>query len=63
MGTDNTVGTESIKLLQKIGYPMVPATSAFGRPGLKFNSYSGLAHSSSLEEIEDLKKWLAEALK
>jgi hypothetical protein len=63
MRADNIVGKESIELLHKIGYPAVSQAADFARPGLKFKSYSGLAHSSSLEEIEDLKKWLAKALK
>ena len=58
------VGERSVDLLtRRLGFPRVPDTSPFARPGVKFQSYPGLAHSSSPEEIEDLKTWLTEALK
>ncbi|ORY33132.1 Phospholipase/carboxylesterase/thioesterase [Naematelia encephala] len=56
-------GVMSIELLKKLGYPTVPAGQTFARPGLRFESYPGLGHSSSPQEIEHLKAWLTEAFK
>ncbi|WWC91067.1 uncharacterized protein L201_006008 [Kwoniella dendrophila CBS 6074] len=57
-------GQQSIELLtKKLGFPLLPSGTNFKRPGLRFESYEGLPHSSSPEEIEDLKNWLTEALK
>lgn len=60
---DTTDGAKSVELLGKLGFPSVPKGRTFARPGLRFESYNGMGHSSSPEEIEDLKKWLMEALK
>lgn len=60
---DLIVGQQSVELLTKLGYPTVPANKSFAKPGLVFKSYAGMAHSSSQEEIEDLRVWLTEALK
>jgi lysophospholipase-2 len=58
------VGARSIELLtKKLGFPLVPSGTTFARPGLRFESYPGMAHSSSPKEVEDLKGWLAAALK
>lgn len=46
-----------------MGFPTVPAGTKFARPGLRFESYPGMAHSSSPEEIVHIKEWLTEALK
>ncbi|KAL7421266.1 hypothetical protein Q5752_004151 [Cryptotrichosporon argae] len=56
-------GVRSIEFLKKLGFPAVPAGEAFRRPGLRFESYDALAHSSSPRELEDLRAWLVEALK
>ncbi|RSH95212.1 hypothetical protein EHS25_000298 [Saitozyma podzolica] len=57
-------GVRSVELLtKKLGFPLVPTNTPFARPGLRFESYPGMAHSSSPQEIADFKAWLAEALK
>ncbi|WVW79506.1 hypothetical protein I302_101475 [Kwoniella bestiolae CBS 10118] len=57
-------GQQSIELLtKKLGFPLLPPGTTFKRPGLRFESYQGLPHSSSPQEIDDLKGWLVEALK
>ncbi|ODN74426.1 acyl-protein thioesterase 1 [Cryptococcus amylolentus CBS 6039] len=61
---DYSYGQRSVGLLtQKLGYNLVPKGQTFARPGVRFESYPGMAHSSSPKEIEDLREWLAEALK
>ncbi|WVQ81207.1 acyl-protein thioesterase 1 [Cryptococcus sp. DSM 104549] len=60
---DYSFGQRSVDLLtQKLGYKLLPKGTVFERPGLRFESYPGLGHSSSAKEIEDLKAWLTEAL-
>jgi lysophospholipase-2 len=57
-------GQRSIELLTKtLGFPTVPAGQTFARPGLRFESYAGMGHSSCPEELEDLRAWLTEALR
>jgi hypothetical protein len=57
-------GVRSVELLtKKLGFPLVGPNTPFARPGLRFESYPGLGHSSSPQEIADFKAWLAEALK
>ncbi|RSH77809.1 uncharacterized protein EHS24_002869 [Apiotrichum porosum] len=56
-------GVESVELLQKLGFTRLPAGTAFARPGLRFESYPGMGHSSCDKEIADLQTWLAAALK
>jgi lysophospholipase-2 len=46
-----------------MGFATVPAGTKFTRPGIRFESYRGMGHSSSPEEIAHLKDWLTEALK
>ncbi|CAD6577459.1 MAG: hypothetical protein TREMPRED_001951 [Tremellales sp. Tagirdzhanova-0007] len=58
-----TFGVRSVELLKKLGYPLVAAGTAFARPGLRFESYPGLGHSSSTKEMEDFAAWLTGALK
>ncbi|WRT69213.1 uncharacterized protein IL334_006197 [Kwoniella shivajii] len=65
---DPTVGYEygqqSIELLTKrLNFPLLSPGTKFARPGLRFESYQGLGHSSSPQEINDMKVWLTEALK
>lgn len=36
----------------------MPEDKIFERPGLKFESYPGMQHSSCPEEIRDLAAWL-----
>ncbi|EJT46151.1 acyl-protein thioesterase-1 [Trichosporon asahii var. asahii CBS 2479] len=62
-GTDDQVvryeyGVQSVELLKKLGFPSVPEDKIFERPGLKFESYPGMQHSSCPEEIRDLAAWL-----
>jgi lysophospholipase I len=40
----------------------VPETSGSELKGLNFNSYSGLEHSTSPQELKDLLSWLEKAL-
>lgn len=61
--TQPTDGVESVELLQKLGFTRLPAGTAFARPGLRFESYPGMGHSSCDKEIADLQTWLAAALK
>ncbi|WWC98112.1 acyl-protein thioesterase 1 [Kwoniella sp. B9012] len=57
-------GQQSIELLtKKLEFPLLSKGTTFQRPGVRFESYQGLPHSSSPQEIEDLKGWLVEALK
>ena len=59
-----TVGERSVEMLTKqLGFPLVPSGKTFERPGVRFESYPGMAHSSCPQEIDDLKAWLTEALK
>lgn len=59
-----TDGKRSIELLtKKLNFPLLPSDTTFQRPGLRFESYPGMGHSSSDREIRDLKEWLAECLK
>lgn len=51
-------GVQSVELLKKLGFPTVPEDKIFERPGLKFESYPGMQHSSCPEEIRDLAAWL-----
>ncbi|WWC63891.1 acyl-protein thioesterase 1 [Kwoniella dejecticola CBS 10117] len=61
---DYSYGQQSIELLtKKLGFPLLPPGTTFQRPGLRFESYRGLPHSSSPQEINDLKDWLTAALK
>ncbi|KAK1922610.1 Phospholipase/carboxylesterase/thioesterase [Papiliotrema laurentii] len=56
-------GERSVDLLtRQMGFPVVPAGQTFTRPGLRFESYRNMGHSSSPEEIEHLKAWMKEAL-
>lgn len=62
--TDMIVGERSIDLLtRQLGFATVPAGKTFARPGIRFESYDNMGHSSSPEEIRDLTAWLTEALK
>lgn len=62
--TCDPVGQRSIDfLVQKCGYKLLPQGTTFARPGIRFESYPGMPHSSCPQEIEDLKSWLTEALK
>ncbi|WWC72965.1 uncharacterized protein I206_106929 [Kwoniella pini CBS 10737] len=56
-------GQQSIEMLKNLGFPLLSPGTTFQRPGIRFESYKGLPHSSSPQEIEDLKQWLIEALK
>jgi hypothetical protein len=57
-------GQRSVDLLtKKLGFPLLPADTTFKRPGVRFESYPGMGHSSSDREIRDLKAWLEECLK
>jgi len=60
---DYSFGVMSVELLKQLGYPFVPAGQTFARPGLRFESYPNLGHSSSPKEIDDFKAWLTEALR
>ncbi len=53
----------SIELLKRLSFPLLPPGTTFARPGLRFESYPGLGHSSSPREIADFSAWLTEALK
>ena len=52
----------STELLKSLGFPLVPTGTPFARPGIRFESYSGLGHSSSPQEIADFTAWLKGAL-
>ncbi|KAK8843957.1 acyl-protein thioesterase 1 [Kwoniella newhampshirensis] len=56
-------GQRSVELLKKLGFPLLPPGKTFGRPGVRFETYPGMGHSSTPQEIEDFKAWLTEALK
>ena len=59
-----TDGQRSIELLtNKLGFNTLPKGTTFQRPGVRFESYPGMGHSSSDREIRDLKEWLTECLK
>jgi lysophospholipase-2 len=58
------VGERSVDLLtRQLGFNLLSKGTTFQRPGIRFESYPGLGHSSSPKEIEDMKSWLTEALK
>ncbi|WVN87855.1 acyl-protein thioesterase 1 [Cryptococcus depauperatus CBS 7841] len=58
-----SIGQRSIDCLShQLGYTVLPKGVTFARPGIRFESYPGMGHSSSPKEIEDLKAWLIEAL-
>ena len=60
----STVGERSVDLLSRqLGFPLLSPGTTFTRPGIRFESYPGLGHSSSPEEINHVKEWLTEALK
>lgn len=61
--TDETDGQRSVELLAKMGFPSVSSGQVFARPGLRFESYGGLGHSASPEELDDLTGWLKHALR
>ncbi|KAK4685898.1 phospholipase/carboxylesterase, partial [Tremellales sp. Uapishka_1] len=57
-------GVQSVELLtKKLGFPLVDAGKTFQRPGLRFESYPNMGHSSCPKEIEDFKSWLGEVFK
>ncbi|TXT13218.1 hypothetical protein VHUM_01619 [Vanrija humicola] len=56
-------GAKSVELLEQLGFKRLPAGETFARPGLRFESYPGMGHSSSPKEIDDLRDWLTAALK
>lgn len=58
-----TDGMQSIDLLKKLGFKELPKGEIFARPGLRFESYPGMGHSSCMEEISDLEAWITAALK
>jgi len=60
---DRLDGKRSIELLKSLNFPILPEGTTFQRPGVRFESYPGMAHSSSDREIRDLKAWLEECLK
>lgn len=61
---DYSFGQRSIDfLVQKCGYRLLPQGTTFARPGIRFESYPGMPHSSCPQEIDDLKSWLTQALK
>ncbi|WVR08963.1 acyl-protein thioesterase 1 [Kwoniella sp. DSM 27419] len=61
---DYEYGQQSVEILtKKLGFPLLPEGTTFARPGIRFESYRGMPHSSCPQEIEDLKAWLTEALK
>ncbi|KAL7414352.1 putative acyl-protein thioesterase-1 [Mrakia frigida] len=55
-------GNASIKLMTgDLGFKTVPAGTVSG-PGCRFESYPGMGHSSSPEELKHLAQWLTEVL-
>ena len=50
-------------MVDNLGIPRVCRRDTFKRPGLRFETYSGMGHSSSEQELDHLKSWLLEALK
>lgn len=56
-------GVKSVELLEQLGFKRLPAGETFARPGLRFESYPNMGHSSSPKEIEDLREWIIAALK
>ncbi|WOO84983.1 Acyl-protein thioesterase 1 [Vanrija pseudolonga] len=56
-------GVKSVELLEQLGFKRLPAGETFARPGLRFESYPNMGHSSSPKEIEDLREWITAALK
>lgn len=56
-------GQRSIELLKTLNFPILSEGTTFQRPGVRFENYPGMAHSSSDREIRDLKAWLQECLK
>lgn len=58
-----TEGVRSVDLLHELGWPSLNEKTGFERPGLRFESYPGLEHSVSAEEIEDMREWLVSALR
>ncbi|KAI9636796.1 acyl-protein thioesterase-1 [Dioszegia hungarica] len=53
---------KSVEILKELGLPSVPPGEAFARPGVRFESYPGMEHTTCAKEIEDLAGWLKEAL-
>jgi len=37
-------------------------SSDVGSPGLSFNVYKGMGHAAEVQELEDLKRWLAKTV-
>ncbi|RXK38159.1 acyl-protein thioesterase 1 [Tremella mesenterica] len=58
-----TFGEMSLELLTKLGYPRVPNGTTFSRPGIRFEGYPRLGHSSSPTELTDMSNWITEALR
>lgn len=53
------VGLASAQFLKAQG---IPTASEIGAKGLSFNSYRGLAHSTNMQELVDLKTFLAKTV-
>lgn len=57
-------GKASIDLLSsKLSFPLLSSGTTFSRPGIRFESYPGMGHSSCQKEIDDLRGWLEGALR
>lgn len=63
-GTDDPVvrydvGRASADFLHKQG---IPVASEIGLKGLSFNTYRGVAHSTNMNELVDLKNFIAKVV-
>lgn len=53
------IGRASADFLQQQG---IANATEIGAKGLSFNSYSGVAHSTNMEELIDLKSFIAKVV-
>lgn len=63
-GTDDPlvrfdVGSASVKFLKEQG---IPAASEIGAKGLSFNGYRGVEHTTNMDELVDLKNFIAKVV-
>jgi lysophospholipase-2 len=50
-------------MLEQLGLPLLLPGETFARPGLRFEKYAGMGHSSCPEELQHLQQWIEAALK
>ncbi|KAL0580519.1 hypothetical protein V5O48_001506 [Marasmius crinis-equi] len=51
---------ESIEALKSFGFNITSGVE--GAKGVSFNTYPGVAHSTNLQELDDLKSWISKVL-